>query len=153
MNKIALLFIAVFMSNPAFSQTRHFEISYNFGILQDSYTTGNYNTIPLLNPEIRIGYELINNCIVSLNYGFWDNNVESRCDLDGIIIDASIINHTDNSFGILINKKNTHTFRLSPFIGCSVHILKSYTIESMSGHYYEKKHMDVSILDCASDTK
>jgi len=139
MKKTILIIGIVLFFNPLLSMARQFEISYNVGILYDDYITGKSKKTAVLHPEIRIGYELINNYILSFNYGYWDNNLESWRDINGVVIDETINNHTDNAFSILISKKNTNTFIFTPFIGCSLHILKSYAIVGIFGSEYEKK--------------
>jgi len=127
MKKAFLIFGVVVLSLPVFSRPRQFEVSYHFGLLSDKTVSNPYIATTILNPEIRVGYELFKSCIVSLNYGYWDNNVQSENDnRDGG--DHTVNNYSDNYIGIIFHMKDVRSFRFVPYIGFSVHSLKTYHI-------------------------
>ena len=129
MKRIIMIFGLSIFCVPTFSQVRHFELSCSYGILKNNYDqlSGCYTTTTDLKPEIRIGYEIFNNWIVSLNYGYWNNNVQSWRDY--ICVCATPLNKRGHYFGVLVNRKTIKRFSCIPFMGYSIHFYKSYWVQ------------------------
>ena len=125
MKRCIVILCMIVLTNPLFSQARQFEVSYHFGFLSEKTCASPFGSTTVLNPEIRVGYELFNNCMVSLNYGYWDNNIEGVLNCQY----SHRYNYSDNYLGLLFHMKDSRSFRFVPYIGFSIHSLKTCYVE------------------------